>query len=234
MSRDHPSISNQRVDGMNKFSVSSCDGARSSSLMRVLASRLTNGQILRNSLAIFSLFVAGIFPSQAMAADTVGAAQSAPISVSLKHFKVVRDASGETKFIDAALALPGDVIEYRATYLNHAARPLAVVATVPVPETMEYLKESARSDKALAHSVATKDEQFASEPLIQKITTSSGATLSQPIPYASYRYVRWDLGKLAPGESVELSVRAKVSQYLEGDVSVEDRASILATSSLKK
>ena len=39
----------------------------------------------------------------------------------------------------------------------------------------------------------------------------------QPVPYADYRFVHWDLGRLQPNASVEVSIRAKVSQSSEGD-----------------
>jgi hypothetical protein len=51
--------------------------------------------------------------------------------------------------------------------------------------------------------------------------------MQQAVPYAEYRFVRWDLGKLAPGKSAEVSIRAQVSQNLPeegssaGSVSVE-------------
>jgi hypothetical protein len=46
--------------------------------------------------------------------------------------------------------------------------------------------------------------------------------------------VRWDLGRLPPGNSIEVSVRAKVTQNLEVDVSAEDKTAVLVSSSIKK
>lgn len=195
------------------------------------------GQGLRNMLVLLCLVGAGLFSVSATAADadaTSTTKTSAPISIHLKQFKVLKDEQGESKFVDAGLVLPGDVIEYRAIYSNQGKTALPVIATVPVPESMEYLKDSAKAKNNLAHTVALKDSQFANEPLLQKVVTASGATLSQPVPYASYRFVRWDLGRLAPGSSIEVSVRAKVAQNLEVDASAEGKTSVLASSSLKK
>ena len=156
--------------------------------------------------------VAGFAP-QAWAADADEAARAQlPIVVNLKQYKVTFDAKGESKLGDASLVLPGDVIEYQATYTNRSANALAVTATLPVPEAVEYVKDSAKSKPNLAHTVALKDAQYAQEPLLKKVTSAGGVTLSQPVPYAAYRFVRWDLGKLQPSTSVEVSIRAKVAQ----------------------
>jgi hypothetical protein len=97
---------------------------------------------------------------------------------------------------------------------------LVVTATLPVPEALEYLKDSAKSKPSLPHTVAQKDTHFALEPLVKKVTITGGATLSQPIPYAAYRFVRWDLGKLLPNVSVDMSNQAKVVQSPEGDAAI--------------
>ena len=143
--------------------------------------------------------------------------KQSPIVVNLKQFKVTTDAKGVTKLGDASVVLPGDVIEYQATYSNRGSSALAVTATLPVPEAVEYLRDSAKSKPNLSYTVAQKDSQFAQEPLVKKFTSVGGATLSQPVPYADYRFVRWDLGRLQPNASVDVSIRAKVSQSSEGD-----------------
>ncbi len=161
---------------------------------------LSPKRLIRSLSQFICLLALGMFSFGAAAADAdvSNSKTSAPIAISLKQFKVLKDEQGEFKFVDAALVLPGDVIEYRATYSNQSKNTLPVIATVPVPESMEYLKDSAKAKNNLAHTVALKDSQFANEPLLQKVVTASGATLSQAVPYASYRFVRWDLGRLAP------------------------------------
>jgi hypothetical protein len=175
----------------------------------------------------------GLVAIQAVAADVVDAATSsksqAPVAISLKQFKVVTSASGAEQLADAIAVLPGDVIEYRAVYSNRASTTLPVVATLPIPASLEYLKGSASTNNNIVHTVALRDSQFSKEPLLHRVVDASGATVSQPLPYASYRYVRWDLGNLPPGKSVEVSVRAKVAQNLAGDASAEDKASALAS-----
>lgn len=208
-----------------------------SSQRQKLSSPLTQG--IRRFLALVSLLSIGLVAIPAGAADADpalgGSAKTqAPIAINLKQFRVVQGENGDTRFLDARVVMPGDVIEYRATYVNRGSSTLPVVATMPIPESMEYIKDSAQSNKKLAHTVALKDAQFSNEPLLQKVLSASGVTQSQPVPYASYRYVRWDLGRLAPGNAVEVSVRAKVAQTPEVDANAEVKASALTSSSLNK
>jgi hypothetical protein len=152
----------------------------------------------------------------AWAADGPDPARSqSPIVVTLKQFKVTTDAKGVSKLGDAGVVIPGDVIEYQATYSNRGASVLSVTATMPVPEAVEYQKDSAKSKPSLPHMVALKDSVFAQEPLVKKITSAGGATLLQPVPVTDYRFVQWDLGRLLPNTSVEVSIRTKVSQIPE-------------------
>jgi len=191
----------------------------------------------RSIFSLVCLLCAGLFSLQTFAADAstpVKAQAQAPVAINLKQFKVTKDEQGQTKYVEAALVVPGDVIEYRAIYSNRSGNVLPVVATMPIPESMEYVKESAKTNGKAVHTVAAKDAQYAYEPLQQKVTTASGATLSQPVPYASYRFVRWDLGRLSPGSSVEVSVRAKVSQDLEKDATAVDKTPVQVSSSNNK
>jgi uncharacterized repeat protein (TIGR01451 family) len=192
---------------------------------------------VRHVLSLVCLVGAGLFSANTFAEGAAAAVASqvkAPIAINLQQFKVVKDDQGKTKLVDAALVLPGDVIEYRAVYSNRSGSALPVVATMPIPESMEYIKDSAKTNGKAAHTVAAKDAQYAQEPLQQKVTTASGATLSQPVPYASYRFVRWDLGRLPSGSSVEVSVRTKVSEDLEKDATAADKTPVQVSSSDNK
>lgn len=176
--------------------------------------------------ACLTLLLACLTPACVAAADADSSAKTqSPIVVNLKQFKVVLDAKGEAKYIDASLVLPGDMLEYQATYTNRSTLPLAVTATLPVPQAVEYVKDSAKAKPALAHSVALKDSVFAQEPLTRKVAATGGATLVQQVPYAEYRFVRWDLGRLAPGASAEVSIRAQVGQNLDSEGNASSKVS---------
>ena len=171
-------------------------------------------------LGLVCLLGAGGLVPQAWGADAEESVRSqSPIVVNLKQFKVTTDAKGVSKLGDASVVLPGDVIEYQATYSNRGSSALAVTATLPVPEAVEYIKDSAKSKPGLAHTVAQKDSIYAQEPLIRKVTTAGGVTQTQAVPYADYRFVRWDLGRVPANTSVEVSIRAKVSQTPAGEAS---------------
>ncbi len=215
---------------MINLSIQNQEEFRLSLLWGRATSSAQGGFLLRSLAVVVCASIFGLFSFNAAAADA-GATLSkslSPIAVSLKQFKVVKDGRDDVKFVDASVVVPGDVIEYRAIYSNTGTGAVPVVATLPIPLSLEYLKDSA-SAKNIAHTVALKDSQFSKEPLLQKVVTASGATLSQPVPYASYRYVRWDLGNLSPGKSVEVSVRAKVAQNLEVVGGAEEKLSDLAS-----
>ncbi|WP_323503886.1 hypothetical protein, partial [Cryobacterium sp. RTS3] len=54
--------------------------------------------------------------------------------------KVTKTADGKEHFSSADSIRPGDVIEYRAVYTNRTDKPVnGVIATLPVPEGLEYL-----------------------------------------------------------------------------------------------
>lgn len=230
---DHRDISNYRVELMNKCQ--DREYIRRAEFGKQASAHVW-GRSLRYAAAIRACALAltlGSVALSSMAAEGQPSTQSkpeAPITIQLKQYKVVPDDKGATKLVDASLVLPGDLVEYHAVYANRGKAALPVIATIPIPEAMVYVAESATASSKVAHTVAQKDSNFSTEPLQKTVTTSSGATLSQPVPYAAYRFVRWDLGKLASGSQVELSVRAQVSQTLVGEVNTEGRAALASSS----
>jgi uncharacterized repeat protein (TIGR01451 family) len=182
----------------------------------LFTAKARSGSGVTRTLAVSALLL--LFPvlGSTQAVDSAANAKSqSPIVVSLKQFKVVKEANGDAKFVDGSIVVPGDVLEYRATYTNRGAVPLSVVASLPVPESVEYVKGSAKAKGNIAHTVAQKDAQFAAEPLMKPTLTASGATVMQAVPYSTYRFVRWNLGSMAPGTSTEVSIRTKVSDAQE-------------------
>lgn len=149
----------------------------------------------------------------AQAADSAATTSpQAPIVVELQQFVFGNDGRGLVPLGDSNVVQPGDVIEYRATYTNRSAAPLQVMATLPVPEAVEYQAFSATASGRQPHSVALGDAQYGPEPLLRPVVQASGAASMEPVPYAQYRFVRWDLGSLPPGAATEVRIRAKVLQ----------------------
>jgi len=116
------------------------------------------GLLDRLAASVVSVFAASVLLTMpldhlAHAAEPTAKGPS-PIVITLKQFKVVKEANGETKLVDGTIVVPGDVLEYRAIYTNRGTVPLSVVASLPVPESVEYVKDSAKSKGNIPHTVA--------------------------------------------------------------------------------
>ena len=128
-----------------------------------------------------------------------------PVRISLTQFKVVKDAKGAEKLVAAAAVMPGDILEYRATYTNNGAAPVTnLVANLPIPAGTEYLPRSARPLTS-APLAATSDGVFGAEPLMRRVNGQARA-----VPYGEYRALRWRIGTLPARGTVSVSTRAKV------------------------
>lgn len=156
----------------------------------------------------------GIVASWLLASAQVFAQQAGnDVTVALDASRIVAHAQGESR-ADAASAKPGDVIEYRAVYRNagrSAAR--AVSATLPIPAGTEYVASSASPRLALRASLDGK--RYDPVPLMRRVKRADGQTVEQPVPLAEYRFLRWDLGDLAPQKDSTVSARVRVQA---GDV----------------
>ena len=134
-----------------------------------------------------------------------------PLHVRLEHFKIDPVSKKRLEPSDVAQVAPGDLLEYRATYTNQGAQVLSVVAVLPIPEYLEYAPNSAYQPGGPQHQVAQYEKQFAPEPLKKQVVSAAGVTEQVLVPYSDYRFVQWDVGRLAPGASVELRLWAKVA-----------------------
>jgi uncharacterized repeat protein (TIGR01451 family) len=154
---------------------------------------------------IFMFFFIVLAGTRAFAADV-----AQPVDVRLQAYQVVaatKDA-GE-KLVPATVANPGDTIEYQVTYQNNGKAPAkAVAATLPVPEgAMAYLDGSA-APKAIKASLDGK--QFSPIPLTREVTRA-GKRVIETVPPAEYRFLRWELGDLAPGKAATVTSRMRVA-----------------------
>jgi len=130
------------------------------------------------------------------------------VTVNLVQSKVIKDEKGIEKLIEAASVKPNDVIEYRVTYTNVTAKPVkGFVANLPIPAGLQYLPSSAKPSRNAV--VAAEDAQYSSEPLVKKLPNGT----TEPVPYTEYRHVRWNVGTLAPGASVDVFARVKVEAF---------------------
>ena len=134
-----------------------------------------------------------------------------PLAITLKQFKVTVVGDKE-QLEEVSVIKPGDIIEYQATYRNGGSSAISgVLATLPVPEGMEYLPAS---HQQLAPTLAaTANGKYGSIPLRKKISDAKGIAHIEDVPAAEYRNLRWMLGKLEAGKVVMISLRAKVNTH---------------------
>jgi len=129
------------------------------------------------------------------------------VSAELHAFKVVATATGP-KLVPTAEALPGDTIEYQVTYRNGGTTPARdVLATLPVPKGgMAYVADSASPARVMA---SLDGKQYAPVPLTRTVVRE-GKQVTETVPATEYRFLRWQLGELAPGRSATVSSRMRL------------------------
>ena len=127
----------------------------------------------------------------------------------LTQAKVTRGSDGKERLESAATAKPGEVIEYRAAYLNkakEAARSLE--ATLPVPSGLEYIPGTVSPAGALASIDNVKFEPI---PLKRMVKQADGRMVEREVPTAEYRALRWKLGSLEVGKDTVVAARMRVA-----------------------
>lgn len=134
------------------------------------------------------------------------------VGIVLTQAKVVKSADGKEQLVDAPGVKPGDVLEYRAVYTNRTDKAVTgAMATLPIPEGLVYQPRSARpvSSAGVTLQAATKDGVFAAEPLMRQVKGKA-----EPVPYAEYRALRWNLGSLGAKAQATVSARAAVEVFV--------------------
>ena len=143
-----------------------------------------------------------------LAAPAATASATAAISASLQAFKVLPQKDGAEKLASAAVAKPGDVIEYQATYSNDGKRAATNLnATLPIPAALSYVPNTALPGGFMA---STDAQNFAPAPLKRAAKDANGKTVMVLVPFSEYRALRWNVKQLAPGADFKVSARASV------------------------
>lgn len=135
------------------------------------------------------------------------AADAEQVSATLHAFQVVTSGK-DVKLVPTTQANLGDVIEYQVTYQNNGTTPAKqVMATLPVPANgMAYIDGSATPAALLA---SLDGKTYAPAPLKREFVRN-GRRQTEAVPPSEYRFLRWDLGDLAPGQSVTVSSRMRL------------------------
>lgn len=153
------------------------------------------------------LSTAGALLLAAPGAEAQGA-KGPNVQADLKAFRVAG-----AKLVAATSANPGEVIEYRARYTNTGFVAAARFALqLPVPDALIYLADSAAPDAVLA---STDGKNFAPTPLMRPVKGADGKTHMVAVPLREHKVLPWQLGALAPGQSVTVRARVRVKSFAD-------------------
>ena len=126
------------------------------------------------------------------------------VTVNLTAQRVIATGGKET-YAAGDQARPGDVLEYRATYLNTTnARVRQLAATLPVPRGMTFVPGTA-SPGALA---SLDGKTFGPMPLKRRVKLADGREVVRDVPVSEVRWLRWPLRTL--DAKTDRVVRARV------------------------
>jgi uncharacterized repeat protein (TIGR01451 family) len=143
-----------------------------------------------------------------LAAPATAIAQG-DVSVALTAHRVSTSSGGQETLVSAEQARPGEVIEYRATYRNDGSGKVrSLVATMPVPNGMEYLPRTAQPTVVLA---SLDGKSFAPVPLKRKVRLADGREVTRDVPASEYRWLRWPIGSLDAKSAETVRARVRVS-----------------------
>ncbi|MEF7613166.1 hypothetical protein V4F39_04520 [Aquincola sp. MAHUQ-54] len=149
----------------------------------------------------------------AMALLMMAAGAQAAAEVRLAAWKVVAAASLPGGLVREQLepvdrVLPGDTIEYQATYANGSAAPARnVQVTLPIPQAgLVWQPPAGAPDTAVQASL--DGERFEAVPLMRAEVMPDGRRVMRRVPLGEYRFLRWQLGDLPAGAT--RSVRARM------------------------
>jgi uncharacterized repeat protein (TIGR01451 family) len=128
--------------------------------------------------------------------------------------KVVKTKGKREKLQSATYVETGDVLEYAVVYSNRGRKAVsALVATLPIPVGMTYIEDSAVPAKVEA---SIDGQSFYPVPLLWDVRThklltkqESLAVISEHVPVANYRALRWQMPMLKP--KGDFTARARVS-----------------------
>jgi len=158
-------------------------------------------------------FVERVFLFLALCLFQLSSAFAAPsdVNVTLQAFQVVgmNNATKDVKLVPTTRANPGDTIEYQVTYRNSGNTPAQQTkALLPVPEGgMAYLPDTASPAKVEA---SLDGKTFAPVPLKREVVRE-GKKVTEAVPASEYRFLRWDLGDLPPGQAVTVKSRMRLN-----------------------
>lgn len=131
------------------------------------------------------------------------------VDVQLQARVLIDTADGKETFRSADRAQPGDVIDYKVTYANKtAALVKGVQATLPIPaDSTVYIPDSAQP---VAVQASVDGNRFEPVPLRRIVVGADGRSQTRDVPLDQYRFLRWNIGDLAAGDTRVVSARVRM------------------------
>lgn len=162
-----------------------------------------------NIIVAAALSTSLVAPAMAdVAAVGVAAKLDKPIEVTLSVHKL-EIHQGKESLLSAESAVPGDVLEYHATYHNVSHKAVdGVFASLPIPKDADFVADSAMPRNVVARARGGK--VFSVLPLQQEVNDANGKKKMVAVPLSKYGAVGWQLGTIQPGASADIRVRVLV------------------------
>jgi uncharacterized repeat protein (TIGR01451 family) len=142
-----------------------------------------------------------------------------PLNVSLEAYIVTTitkdDGATEEQFSPAAIAHPGQIVEYRVVVVNSSDETLPgnnAYITGPIPASTDYLANTATFASAMATLEFSADggQSFVEKPMVMKKNDKGEEVLVEAAP-AEFTAARWKLLQaLAPQETLTFHYRVTV------------------------
>jgi uncharacterized repeat protein (TIGR01451 family) len=130
------------------------------------------------------------------------------VSVALSAYRVTM-SQGKEAYVPAEQARPGEVIEYRATYKNTGKQAVNdLMATLPIPQGLEYLPKTAQPVRLLA---SVDGKNYEAVPLVRRVKGADGRIVVRDVPLSEYRSLRWPMGSLAARAEAQVRARMRVT-----------------------
>ena len=165
------------------------------------------------AVAVLSLFI--LQANVAYAAPTVAVSNNqSQVESQLTANRIEMGANGEL-LKSADKVAPGDVVEYRTRYINKGNSGVnGLNATLPIPVGASYLPDTAKATNSGGGTAQASLDgvSFAAIPLKRVVKAADGKEKQELVPYADYRAVRWNLGQLAAGKEMLVSLRVRINQ----------------------
>lgn len=136
----------------------------------------------------------------------------APVEGHIEAYIVSLNDKGVEVVEPAAVAEPGEIMEYRLTFVNNGDSSVSGLKVVdPIPENTTFVSDSARTKVDARFEVSIDGgHSFEQEPVKRIETQLDGTQKEVVIPPAQYTHVRWAVTDALKGEGGEQNYAYRV------------------------